>query len=76
MKYVEAAFLCVGNFLIGFLICATGLMPHLPPYPPRPGSLFDRTMWTTNWAGAVLGVLLVVREIQRIRRVWPKAEVG
>lgn len=33
-------------------------MPHLPPVPSHPVSVFEAGYWTTNWAGAVLGILL------------------
>jgi hypothetical protein len=33
-------------------------MPHLPPVPDHPVHFFELEYWTTNWAGALLGILL------------------
>ncbi len=33
-------------------------MPHLPPTPDHPVTVFEIEYWTTNWAGAALGIIL------------------
>jgi len=45
-------------FVIGFVLGGWFLMPHLPPVPDHPVTVFEAKYWTTNWAGAVLGLLL------------------
>jgi len=44
--------------VIGFVLGGWFLMPHLPPVPDRPVTVFEAEYWTTNWAGALLGILL------------------
>lgn len=29
-------------------------MPHLPPIPDRPISVYELDYWTDNWAGALI----------------------
>lgn len=55
---VQAAFSFVVVFLIGFVLGGWFLMPHLPPVPERPVSVFEAEYWMTNWAGALLGIFL------------------
>jgi hypothetical protein len=45
-------------FVIGFVLGGWFLMPHLPPTPDHPVTVFEAEYWTTNWAGALLGLLL------------------
>jgi hypothetical protein len=45
-------------FVFAFVLGGYFLMPHLPPVPDHPVSMFELEYWTTNWAGAVLGILL------------------
>lgn len=45
-------------FLVGFVLGGWFLMPHLPPTPDRPVTVFEADYWTTNWAGALLGLVL------------------
>lgn len=45
-------------FAIAFILGGWFLMPHLPPTPKHPVSAFELEYWTTNWAGAVLGLIL------------------
>lgn len=45
-------------FIIGFILGGWFLMPHLPPVPDRPVSVFEAEYWTTNWGGALLGAIL------------------
>ena len=33
-------------------------MPHLPPIPDRPISVYELEYWTDNWAAALLGLIL------------------
>jgi hypothetical protein len=41
-----------------FVLGGLFLMPYLPPVPRHPVTVFELEYWTTNWAGAVLGILL------------------
>ncbi|HEY7087304.1 MAG TPA: hypothetical protein VH518_04395 [Tepidisphaeraceae bacterium] len=45
-------------FLFAFFLGGWLLMPHLPPTPDHPVSAFEAEYWTTNWAGALLGLIL------------------
>ena len=45
-------------FVFAFFLGGWFLMPHLPPVPDHPVSVFEAEYWTTNWAGAVLGLIL------------------
>jgi hypothetical protein len=45
-------------FVIGFVLGGWFLMQHLPPVPDHPVTVFEVAYWTTNWAGALLGLLL------------------
>lgn len=52
----------ITSFIVVFACCFVlggwFLMPHLPPVPPRPVTVFELEYWTTNWAGALLGLAL------------------
>lgn len=45
-------------FVLAFVLGGILLMPHLPPVPDHRVTVFEAEYWTTNWAGAVLGVVL------------------
>ncbi len=45
-------------FLFAFVLGGWFLMPYLPPVPDHPVTVVDAEYWTTNWAGAVLGLAL------------------
>ncbi len=45
-------------FIIAFILGGWFLMPHLPPVPDHPVGVFELEYWRTNWAGALLGVIL------------------
>lgn len=45
-------------FCFAFFLGGWFLMPHLPPVPDHPVSVFELEYWTTNWAGALLGLVL------------------
>lgn len=45
-------------FVLAFFLGGWFLMPYLPPVPDYPVSVFEIEYWTTNWAGALLGVFL------------------
>ena len=45
-------------FACCFVLGGWFLMPHLPPVPARPVTVFELEYWTTNWAGAALGIVL------------------
>jgi len=45
-------------FVLVFFLAGWFLMPHLPPTPATPVSVFEARYWIDNWAGALLGALL------------------
>jgi hypothetical protein len=45
-------------FVIAFVLGGWFLMPYLPPTPDHPITVFEAEYWTTNWAGALLGLVL------------------
>jgi membrane associated rhomboid family serine protease len=45
-------------FVLAFVLGGWFLMPHLPPTPDHPVTVFEAEYWKTNWAGAVLGIIL------------------
>jgi uncharacterized protein (DUF2062 family) len=58
MKHVSAAISFVVVFVFVFILGGLFLMPHLPPVPDHPVTAFEAEYWTTNWAGALLGIIL------------------
>lgn len=58
MRYATAIIAFLFMFVLGFFLGGWLLMPHLPPVPDHPVSAFEAEFWTTNWAGALLGLLL------------------
>ena len=58
MKWVSASVSFVVVFIFSFFLGGWFLMPYLPPKPDRPISAFELDYWTTNWAGALLGIIL------------------
>ena len=58
MAHVSAALSFTFVFVIAFILGGLFLMPHLPPVPSRPVGVFELDFWATNWAGALLGLLL------------------
>jgi len=58
MTFIRAAASFVFVFAIAFILGGYFLMPYLPPVPARPVTVFEWEYWDTNWAGAVLGILL------------------
>jgi len=59
-------------FVFAFVLGGWFLMPHLPPVPDHPVTVFETEYWTTNWAGAVLGVVLGGMSAWSILRSEPK----
>ena len=47
-------------FVFAFFLGGWFLMPYLPPVPDRPVTIVETEYWTTNWAGALLGLILGV----------------
>ncbi len=45
-------------FVFAFFLGGWFLMPHLPPVPDHPVTVFEAEYWTTNWVGALLGIVL------------------
>lgn len=58
MKYVSACISFIVVFVFVFFLGGWFLMPHLPPTPDHPVTVFEIEYWTTNWAGAALGIIL------------------
>ena len=56
--WFRAAVSFIAVFIFAFVLGGWFLMPHLPPAPNHPVSVFELEYWTTNWAGALLGLLL------------------
>jgi len=55
-------------FILGFFLGGWFLMPYLPPVPNHPVHAFELEYWTTNWAGAVVGVILGSLSARSVRR--------
>jgi hypothetical protein len=60
MRCVTAVIAFLLMFAIGFVLGGWFLMPHLPPVPDHPVTVFEAEYWTTNWAGASLGLVFGV----------------
>jgi len=58
MKWLSAGISFIIVFVIVFILGGWFLMPHLPPIPDRPVSVYELDYWTDNWAGALLGLIL------------------
>ena len=58
MRYVSAAISFLVVFVLAFVLGGWFLMPYLPPVPSRPMSAVEAEYWITNWAGALLGLIL------------------
>ena len=58
MKWLSAGISFIIVFVIVFILGGWFLMPHLPPIPDRPISVYELEYWTDNWAGALLGLIL------------------
>ena len=58
MKWLSAIVSFVVVFILAFVLGGWFLRPHLSPVPLRPVSVFEMEYWMTNWAGALLGLLL------------------
>jgi len=56
MRYVSASVSFLLVFVGVFFLAGWFLMPHLPPVPDRPVSVFEGRYWIDNWIGVVLGV--------------------
>jgi membrane associated rhomboid family serine protease len=56
--WVKATISFLIVFLLAFVLGGWFLMPFLPPVPNHPVTVFEAEYWTTNWAGAVLGLVL------------------
>jgi hypothetical protein len=72
MLYAKA----VASFLIvsavAFVLGGWFLMPHLPPVPERPVTVFEAEYWTINWAGALLGLVLGGLSARSVLRKRPR----
>jgi len=52
MKWLSVAISFIIVFVIVFILGGWFLMPHLPPIPDRPISVYELDYPTVNWAGA------------------------
>ena len=57
MKYASALISFVFVFVAVFFLAGWFLMPHLPPVPDHPISVFEADYWKDNWIGYLLGVV-------------------
>ena len=58
MRVLSACVSFVLVFIISFALGGLLFMPYLPPTPDHPVSFVENEYWTTNWAGALLGLVL------------------
>jgi hypothetical protein len=58
VRMVKATVSFIVVFVIAFVLGGWFLMPHLPPTPDHPVGVLEAEYWTTNWAGALLGIIL------------------
>ena len=58
MNWLSAIISFVVVFAFAFILGGWFLMPHLPPRPRRPVGVMEAEYWVTNWAGALLGLIL------------------
>ena len=77
MRYVSAAGSFLFVFVGVFFLAGWFLMPHLPPVPDTPVSVFEGRYWVDNWIGVVLGApmgLLSARSVLRKAGAKQKTE--
>lgn len=55
---LSAAVSFVVVFAMAFVLGGCLLMPHLPPVPDHMVTVVELEYWSTNWAGALLGLFL------------------
>ena len=58
MKYISAFVSFAFVFAGVFFLAGWFLMPHLPPVPDHPVSIFEGEYWKNNWIGYLLGAVL------------------
>jgi Na+/phosphate symporter len=58
MKYISAFVSFAFVFAGAFFLAGWFLMPHLPPIPDHPVSVFESDYWRDNWIGYLLGATL------------------
>ena len=58
MKYISAFISFAFVFVGVFFLAGWFLMPHLPPVPDHPVSVFEADYWKDNWIGYLLGAVL------------------
>ncbi len=58
MKYISAFVSFAFVFLGVFFLAGWFLMPHLPPVPNHPVTVFEGEYWQSNWIGCLLGLVL------------------
>lgn len=57
MQYILAIVAFSLIFVLVFVLGGWFLMPHLPPTPDHPVSAFELEYWSTNWIGALFGLV-------------------
>jgi hypothetical protein len=58
MKYFSAFISFIFVFAGVFFLAGLFLMPHLPPVPDHPVTIFEGDYWKGNWIGYLLGTVL------------------
>jgi membrane associated rhomboid family serine protease len=76
MRYVTAVIAFLLMFAIGFVLGGWFLMPHLPPVPDHPVTVFEAEYWTTNWAGALFGLVFGFLSARSTLKRKPRSTSG
>ncbi len=63
MKWLSALVV----FGLGFILGGWFVQPRFPPYPAPAVRPWDLGYWTTNWTGALIGLLLAVLSLKQTR---------
>jgi len=74
MQVVRATVSFTVVFALAFFLGGWFLMPHLPPVPNHRVSVFELEYWTTNWAGALLGLVLGTLSARSVLRKASKQQ--
>ena len=74
MKYVSAIVSFVFVFTCIFLLGGLFLMPYLPPAPDHIVTIWEAEYWTTNWAGAALGLIIAGLSARSVLKQAEKRE--
>ena len=58
MRMITALLALVVSFSIVFVLAGWFILPHVPPTPTEPVSVFEGAYWLPNWPGYVLGAIV------------------